>query len=84
MQQIDEDEFNGSYNHERSAVLIVNTHSRRGQQFFLSAKDELTKQGISIVASYPVRYPERLPEVVQDAIKHKHKLIVVGGGGTGQ
>lgn len=65
---------------KRSAALIVNTHSRRGQQFFFAAKDELTKQGVSVVASYPVRYPERLPEVVQDAIKHKHKLIVVGGG----
>jgi len=69
-----------SIKRERSAVLIVNTHSRRGQQFFFAAVDELTKQGISVVASYPVRYPERLPEVVQEAVKHKHKLIIVGGG----
>ncbi|OPX88143.1 MAG: putative lipid kinase BmrU [Pelotomaculum sp. PtaB.Bin013] len=72
--------YSPAYNRERSAVLIVNTHSRRGQQFFLSAKDELTKQGISVVASYQVRYPERLPEVVQNVVKRKHKLIIVGGG----
>ncbi|MDD3653558.1 MAG: YegS/Rv2252/BmrU family lipid kinase [Desulfotomaculaceae bacterium] len=65
---------------ERSAILIVNTRSRRGQKFFSAALEELTRQGVSITASYPVRYPERLPEVVQEAVKHKPNLIIVGGG----
>lgn len=65
---------------ERSAILIVNTRSRRGQKLFIAAVEELTKQGVSVVASYPVRCPERLPEVVQEAIKRKPNLIIVGGG----
>lgn len=65
---------------ERSAVLIINTHSRKGKRFYDAALDELTKRGVSIVSSYPVRYPERLPEVVQEAINRGNKLIVVGGG----
>ncbi|OPX88014.1 MAG: putative lipid kinase BmrU [Pelotomaculum sp. PtaB.Bin104] len=67
-------------NKDRPAILIVNTRSRRGQRFFFAALDELARQGVSVVASYPVRYPERLPEVVQEAVKHKQYLIIVGGG----
>lgn len=69
-----------SIKRERSAVLIVNTHSRRGERLFYAALDELAEKGISVVNSYPIRLPERLPEVVQEAVKHKHKLIIVGGG----
>lgn len=69
-----------SIKRERSAVLIVNTHSRSGKRFFYATADELTKKGISVVDSYPVQNPERLPEIVQAAIKNKHKLIIVGGG----
>lgn len=65
---------------ERSAVLIVNTHSRRGERLFAAAKDELAKKGIFVAHSYPVKNPERLPEVVREAVKHNHKLIIVGGG----
>jgi len=64
---------------ERSAVLIVNTNSRKGKKFFSAAVNELTKKGITIADLYPVQYPERLPGIVQEAVKH-HKLIVVGGG----
>ncbi|MDA8227087.1 MAG: YegS/Rv2252/BmrU family lipid kinase [Desulfitobacterium hafniense] len=65
---------------ERSAVLIINTHSRKGQRFYKAALNKLTKQGISVVSSYPVRYPERLPKVVKEIINRGHKLIIVGGG----
>lgn len=65
---------------DRSAVLIVNTRSRKGQQYFIAALQELSKQGLSVAESYPVKYPERLPEVVREAVKQKHKLIIIGGG----
>jgi diacylglycerol kinase (ATP) len=65
---------------ERSAVLVVNTHSRRGQRLFFKALDALEQRGIHVTASYPVRHPERLPEVIQEAIARGNKLVVVGGG----
>jgi len=65
---------------EKTAVLIVNTHSRKGERLFFRAVDELTKQGINITASYPVRHPERLPEIMKEAIQRQGSLVIVGGG----
>jgi YegS/Rv2252/BmrU family lipid kinase len=65
---------------KRRAVLVVNTHSRRGARFYSEAKRRLAEAGIMLDASYPVRHPERLPEIVRLALAEGHKLIVVGGG----
>ena len=65
---------------EKSAVLVINTHSRKGQRLFFQALDELTKQGINITASYPVHQSERLHEVVREAIQRQGSLVIVGGG----
>ena len=65
---------------EKSAVLVVNTHSRKGQRLFFRAVDELTKRGINIIASYPVRHPDRLPEIMKEAIRRQGSLVIVGGG----
>jgi len=65
---------------EKSAVLVVNTHSRRGERLFFRAVDELTKKGIDLVAAYPVHQPDRLPEIVKEAIRRKGSLVIVGGG----
>jgi YegS/Rv2252/BmrU family lipid kinase len=65
---------------ERTAVLIVNTHSRQGEKFFFAAMDELARRGIWIAASYPVRDPARLRECVEEAISRGQSLVIVGGG----
>src|ERR1043165_4737608 len=65
---------------EKSAVLVVNTHSRRGERLFFRAVDELTRRGINIVASYLVHQPDRLPQIVKEAIRRKGSLVIVGGG----
>jgi len=65
---------------EKSAVLVVNTHSRRGERLFFRALDELTKRGINITASYPVRHPDRLPAIMKEAIRREGSLVIVGGG----
>jgi YegS/Rv2252/BmrU family lipid kinase len=67
-------------NPKKSAVLIVNTHSRSGQNFFFRAMDGLEARGIKLEASYPVRDTKRLPEFVKEAIGRGHKLIIIGGG----
>ena len=64
----------------KSAVLIVNTHSRSGQNLFFRAMDGLEARGVKLEASYPVRDTRRLPEIVKEAIGRGHKLIIIGGG----
>lgn len=73
-------ELEQSVKNQKSAVLIVNTHSRRGEKLFFKALDALQEKGITITASYPVRRPEHLPEVVKEAIGRKGDLVIVGSG----
>lgn len=65
---------------QKSAVLIVNTRSRRSENLYFKALDALQKRDITITASYPIRRPDRLPEVVREAIRRRGDLVVVGGG----
>ncbi|MCU0653645.1 MAG: YegS/Rv2252/BmrU family lipid kinase, partial [Candidatus Pacebacteria bacterium] len=60
--------------------LIVNTHSRSGENLFFRAMDGLEDRSIILAAAYPVRDPKRLPEFVKEAIGRGHKLIIIGGG----
>jgi YegS/Rv2252/BmrU family lipid kinase len=65
---------------ERRAVLIVNTRSRRGARAYGEAKRLLRESGLTLDATYPVRDPSRLREVVAQAVAQGHRFIVVGGG----
>jgi YegS/Rv2252/BmrU family lipid kinase len=62
------------------AVLVVNTHSRRGRQLYGEAKRILEQRGCRLEAAYPVRDPARTPEIVAAAVAQGHTFIVVGGG----
>jgi|GEM_PF-166937 len=73
-------ELENALREEKTAVLIVNTYSRRGENLFFRAMDGLDARGIKLAAAYPVRNPKRLPEFVKEAIGRGHKLIIVGGG----
>lgn len=64
----------------RRAVLVVNTRSRRGARSYSQAKRRLIEAGFMLDAAYPVRYAERLPDVVRESIAQGHKFIVIGGG----
>lgn len=65
---------------EQTAVFIVNTWSRQGERLFFRAMDALIARGITIVASYAVRDPKRMPDIVREAVRQQHRLIIVGGG----
>lgn len=65
---------------DKKAALIVNTYSRKGEKLFFEALDLFHKYGIDIVASYPVRKPERLKQVVSEVISDGYRLIIIGGG----
>jgi YegS/Rv2252/BmrU family lipid kinase len=65
---------------ERRAVLVVNTHSRRGRQLYGRAKRLLGERGCRLEAAYPVHDPSRTPEIVAGAVAQGHRFIIVGGG----
>ncbi len=62
------------------AILVVNTKSRKGRHLFKDARRLLTERGVQLDGAYSVRNPERLPEIVRDAVADGHRLIIVGGG----
>ena len=64
----------------KRAVLVVNTKSRKGQQLHARAKQLLEERGYDVKASYPVRDPSRLPEIVEGLVTRGEPLVVVGGG----
>ncbi len=64
----------------RRAVLVVNARSRRGARYYSEAKRRLVEKGWTLDAAYPVHRPERLPEIVRQAISQGHKFIIIGGG----
>lgn len=77
---MDNKELDYKIKEAKTAVLIVNTYSRRGEKLFFRAMDGLEARGIKLAAAYPVRHPKRLPEFVKEAVGRGHKLIIIGGG----
>jgi YegS/Rv2252/BmrU family lipid kinase len=65
---------------QRSAVLVVNTQSRKGERHYSDAKLMLQQNGITLIESYPVRHAERIQEIVRTILEKGHKFIIVGGG----
>jgi YegS/Rv2252/BmrU family lipid kinase len=65
---------------DRRAVLVVNTHSRRGNARFREAERLLKVRGFTLDGVYPVRQAERLPDIIREAIGRGHRCIIVGGG----
>jgi diacylglycerol kinase (ATP) len=65
---------------DRRAVLVVNTHSRRGRLLYEGAKARLERAGFHLLASYPVEKPKRLEETLIKARESGADLVVAGGG----
>lgn len=64
----------------REAALIVNAHSRKGEDLFEAAKEKLTQAGITLLAAHPVRDPTTLYDHVRQAVKDGVPMVIVGGG----
>jgi diacylglycerol kinase (ATP) len=65
---------------ERRAVLVVNTHSRRGRQLYEGARSRLITAGFTLLAAYLVDRPGELEERLAAAIDLGPDLLVTGGG----
>lgn len=65
---------------KRQAVLIVNTQSRRGKEWFVQAKQTLEVQGVELLAHHAVKDASRVPQLTRHAIEQRVPLVIVGGG----
>jgi YegS/Rv2252/BmrU family lipid kinase len=66
----------------RSAILVVNAHSRKGCDAFEEARDKLTLAGIELLESHAVEEPSRMDATVKAAIAAAPMVIVGGGDGS--
>jgi len=64
----------------RQAVLIVNAHSRKGQDLYREAERKLEEAGIELIASHGVRDPRRLNKIVDQAVADGAPMVIIGGG----
>ena len=64
----------------REAVVVVNVHSRKGEDVFAQACDKLGAAGIRVTGKHAVENPEDMRQIVRDAIADGAKMIIVGGG----
>lgn len=64
----------------KQAVLIVNTRSRRGQEWFQQAKTTLKRCDIQLQDAWACRRPEEVMRRAQEAAKRCVPLVIVGGG----
>lgn len=64
----------------RSATLIVNAQSRKGEAAFEEARQRLTLGGIILEAAHALRDPNVLQSMVENAVAAGAKMIIVGGG----
>ena len=64
----------------REAVLIVNAHSRKGQDLFREARDKLEQAGVKLIAAHALKAPSKLNDTVRKAVADGAPMVIVGGG----
>lgn len=65
---------------QKRAVLLVNTHSRHGEELFSQAKKLLTERGFTFAATYTIQNPKLLNMTMHEVMKDKPALVIVGSG----
>ncbi len=64
----------------KEAVLIVNAHSRKGQDLFREASAKLEMAGVELIAAHAVKDPSKLNDTVRKAVNDGAPMVIVGGG----
>ncbi|WP_223796898.1 YegS/Rv2252/BmrU family lipid kinase [Sphingomonas nostoxanthinifaciens] len=64
----------------RTAALVVNAKSRKGQAAFRDACRLLRDQGIVLASAEAVDDPRHLPDAVKAAVAGAPPMVIVGGG----
>jgi YegS/Rv2252/BmrU family lipid kinase len=63
----------------KQAILVVNSASRRGADAFVEARDKLVAGGLTLIEAHAVEEPQRMGDVIADAVT-KAPMVIVGGG----
>lgn len=66
----------------KSAILIVNAHSRKGRDAFEEARDKLTAAGIDLLECHAIEDPQKMDSTVKAAVAAAPMVIVGGGDGS--
>lgn len=61
-------------------MLIVNAHSRKGEDLFEQAREKLVQAGIELIAAHAVKNPSLLDDTVRQAVRDGAPMVIVGGG----
>ena len=64
----------------KDAVLVVNAHSRKGQDLFAEAKEKLEQAGVRLIAAHAVENPGKMDQIVRQAVANGAPMVIVGGG----
>lgn len=64
----------------REAALIVNAHSRKGEEMFLAARAKLEAAGVKLISAQAVRDPATLNDVVRAVVANGAPMVIIGGG----
>ncbi len=64
----------------KEAALVVNAHSRKGQDLYREAKEKLEGAGVRITHEFPVKDPNQLIATMKRAVATGAPMIIVGGG----
>ncbi|MET0414394.1 MAG: diacylglycerol kinase family protein [Actinoplanes sp.] len=74
-------ELTDAIRRDRRAVLVVNTHSRRGQKLYEAARTRLAEAGFELLGRYPVHNPQDdLEKALAAALELGPDLLIAGGG----
>ena len=65
----------------KQAILVVNAMSRKGADVFDEARAKLELAGVELIEAHAVTDPEKMDQVVIDAIARAPMVIVGGGDG---
>ena len=66
----------------RKAILVVNTHSRRGAEAFEQVRAKLIAAGVDLLDCHAVEDPEKMDDTIKAAIVSAPMVIVGGGDGS--
>lgn len=64
----------------RQAVLLVNTHSRKGRLLFEAAKSKLEARGYTLIKTFKITQPRQMERTIARAMALQPELLVVGSG----
>ncbi|MET4666947.1 YegS/Rv2252/BmrU family lipid kinase [Sphingomonas sp. PvP056] len=64
----------------REAALIINAHSRKGQDLFETARDKLVAAGVILTACHAVKDPDEMEATMRTVVASGVPMVIVGGG----